>query len=68
MLPDQDVTVRMWQALLEAGVYVNMARPPATPAGMYLLRCSLCAEHSSQQVGDILAMFENAGRAIGYLK
>src|SRR4051812_2196551 len=67
LLPDQDTTVRMWQALLEAGVYVNMARPPATPAGMYLLRCSLCAEHTSEQVGDILAMFEAAGRATGYL-
>src|SRR3954470_18339741 len=67
LLPDQDTTVRMWQALLEAGVYVNMARPPATPAGMYLLRCSLCAEHSSEQVGDILGMFEQAGKAIGYL-
>jgi 8-amino-7-oxononanoate synthase len=67
LLPDQDVTVRMWQALLEAGVYVNMARPPATPAGMYLLRCSLCADHTSEQVADILAMFEGAGRAIGYL-
>jgi 7-keto-8-aminopelargonate synthetase-like enzyme len=67
LLPDQDTTVRMWQALLEAGVYVNMARPPATPAGMYLLRCSLCAEHSSEQVGQILGMFEAAGRATGYL-
>jgi 8-amino-7-oxononanoate synthase len=67
LLPDQDTTVRMWQALLEAGVYVNMARPPATPAGMYLLRCSLCADHTSEQVGDILAMFESAGRATNYL-
>ena len=67
LLPDQDTTVRLWQALLEAGVYVNMARPPATPAGMYLLRCSLCAEHSSEEVGQILAMFEAAGRATGYL-
>ena len=65
LLPDQDVTVRMWQALLEQGVYVNMARPPATPAGMYLLRCSLCADHTSEQVGEILAMFETAGRATG---
>ena len=65
LLPDQDVTVRMWQALLEQGVYVNMARPPATPAGMYLLRCSLCADHSAEQVGRILEMFENAGRATG---
>jgi len=65
MLPDQDTTVRMWQALLELGLYVNMARPPATPAGTYLLRCSLCAEHTDEQVGDILGMFEQAGKAVG---
>jgi 8-amino-7-oxononanoate synthase len=65
LLPDQDKTVRMWQALLEQGVYVNMARPPATPAGMFLLRCSLCAEHTDEQVDRILAMFEAAGRATG---
>lgn len=67
LLPDQETTVRMWQALLEQGLYVNMARPPATPAGMYLLRCSLCADHSDEQVGQILAMFEAAGRGTGVL-
>jgi glycine C-acetyltransferase/8-amino-7-oxononanoate synthase len=67
LLPDQDRTVRMWQALLEAGVYVNMARPPATPAGMYLLRCSLCADHSEEQVTQILGMFEAAGKTTGIL-
>jgi 8-amino-7-oxononanoate synthase len=65
ILPDQQKTVAMWQALLEQGVYVNMARPPATPAGMFLLRCSLCAEHSSEQVGQILDMFAAAGRQTG---
>ena len=65
MLPDMETTVRMWQALLEQGLYVNMARPPATPAGTFLLRCSLCAEHSDEQVGDILQMFANAGHATG---
>ncbi|MDB5663056.1 MAG: 8-amino-7-oxononanoate synthase, partial [Sphingomonas bacterium] len=65
MLPDQNVTVRMWQALLELGLYVNMARPPATPAGTYLLRCSLCAEHSDEQVGEILDIFAKAGHAVG---
>jgi glycine C-acetyltransferase/8-amino-7-oxononanoate synthase len=65
LLPDQDTTVRTWQALLEQGVYVNMARPPATPSGMYLLRCSLCADHTSEQVGRILEMFATAGRATG---
>jgi glycine C-acetyltransferase/8-amino-7-oxononanoate synthase len=68
LLPDQEKTVMMWQALLEQGVYVNMARPPATPAGMFLLRCSLCAEHSSEQVGHILEMFAAAGRATGVIQ
>ena len=67
ILADQERTVALWQALLEGGLYVNMARPPATPAGMYLLRCSLCADHSDEQVGRILEIFEAAGRATGVL-
>ncbi|MBC7986581.1 MAG: aminotransferase class I/II-fold pyridoxal phosphate-dependent enzyme [Sphingomonadaceae bacterium] len=63
LLPDQERAVMMWQALLDEGLYVNMARPPATPAGTYLLRCSLCADHSAEQVERILAMFAAAGRA-----
>jgi 7-keto-8-aminopelargonate synthetase-like enzyme len=65
ILPTQEEAVGMWQALLEHGLYVNMARPPATPAGMYLLRCSLCAEHTAEQVEQITAMFAAAGRAVG---
>ena len=67
ILEDQEQAVTMWQALLEGGLYVNMARPPATPAGTFLLRCSLCAEHTSEQVTDILAMFRAAGHATGIL-
>jgi len=65
ILEDQTQAVMMWQALLEQGLYVNMARPPATPAGTYLLRCSLCAEHSAEQVEQILTMFRAAGMATG---
>ncbi|HCW61109.1 MAG TPA: 8-amino-7-oxononanoate synthase, partial [Sphingobium sp.] len=64
-LTDQTQAVAMWQALLELGLYVNMARPPATPAGTFLLRCSLCADHSDDQVEQIIAMFEAAGKATG---
>ena len=63
IMPDLETGAAMWEALLNEGLYVNLARPPATPAGMTLLRCSLCAEHSEEQVGEILAMFEAAGRA-----
>ncbi|QPQ55072.1 aminotransferase class I/II-fold pyridoxal phosphate-dependent enzyme [Allosphingosinicella flava] len=67
LLPDQEKAVMTWQALLEQGVYVNMARPPATPAGMFLLRCSLCAEHTDEQVDLILQRFANAGRIAGVI-
>ena len=65
ILEDQEQAVRMWQGLLENGLYVNMARPPATPAGTYLLRCSLCAEHTSEQIQRVLGMFKAAGHAVG---
>jgi 8-amino-7-oxononanoate synthase len=65
LMPDQETTVRMWQALLELGVYVNMSRPPATPAGIFLLRCSLCAEHSAEQLETVLQRFAMAGAAVG---
>jgi 8-amino-7-oxononanoate synthase len=65
IMPDLEQGAAMWEALLAEGLYVNLARPPATPANMTLLRCSLCAEHSDAEVGEILAMFERAGRATG---
>jgi len=67
IMPDLAKGAAMWEALLAEGLYVNLARPPATPANMTLLRCSLCADHSSEQVEEIIAMFEAAGRAIGVL-
>jgi 8-amino-7-oxononanoate synthase len=67
IMPDLERGAAMWEALLQEGLYVNLARPPATPAGMTLLRCSLCAEHSSAQVDEILGMFEAAGRKTGVI-
>ncbi|WP_230292526.1 aminotransferase class I/II-fold pyridoxal phosphate-dependent enzyme [Croceicoccus sp. Ery5] len=67
IMPDLERGAAMWEALLKEGLYVNLARPPATPANMTLLRCSLCAEHSEEQVGQILGMFEAAGKKTGII-
>jgi len=67
IMPDLERGAAMWEALLHEGLYVNLARPPATPAGMTLLRCSLCAEHSDAEVSEILRMFENAGKTVGVI-
>ena len=67
IMPDLGRGAAMWEALLAEGLYVNLARPPATPAGMTLLRCSLCAEHTESQVQTIISMFERAGKATGII-
>ena len=54
----KEKALTLWKALLDQGVYVNMVLPPATPDGGALLRCSLNASHTREQVeriGDAFA-------------
>jgi len=46
-----------WNKLLEAGVYVNMMLPPATPGGTSFLRCSVSAAHTPEQINAIIGEF-----------
>jgi 8-amino-7-oxononanoate synthase len=48
-----DQAIALWKGLLEAGVYVNLVTPPATPDGGCLLRCSVSAGHSPHQIEQI---------------
>ncbi len=50
---DPEQTADIWKGLLENGIYVNMVLPPATPGGTSLLRCSLSAAHTSEQIEQI---------------
>lgn len=54
---DEPSTIAMWNALLEAGVYVNIALPPGTPSKQCLLRCSVSAAHSFEDIDRIIALF-----------
>ncbi|WP_372695968.1 aminotransferase class I/II-fold pyridoxal phosphate-dependent enzyme [Immundisolibacter sp.] len=53
----RDQALADWQALLDAGVYVNLMVPPATPGGISLLRCSISAAHTDAQIDQILNAF-----------
>ena len=59
VMPDELSTVTKWDALFKAGVYVNMAVPPGTPKGLCLLRCSVSAAHSHEEIDRIIAIFKN---------
>ncbi len=54
-----DEVIMMWKGLLECGVYVNMVTPPATPDGGCLLRCSVSAGHTAEQITRIGQAFES---------
>lgn len=54
---DRESALSDWNRLLEAGVYVNMMLPPATPGGASFLRCSVSAAHSPGQISTIISTF-----------
>jgi 8-amino-7-oxononanoate synthase len=56
-MESKENAVSMWLGLLERGVYANLVLPPATPDGGSLLRCSISAGHSVEQIDQIAAAF-----------
>ncbi len=56
--PDEVTAIREWNHLFADNVYVNLAVPPATPGGTSLLRLSVSAAHSSEEIDAVLAAFE----------
>ncbi len=67
-MPDLSSALAMWNGLLEAGVYLNLALPPATPDSRPLLRASVTAVHTTEQLDDVLAAFAAVGRRLGVIR
>ena len=49
--------LQFWSNLLQHGVYVNLMLPPATPNGVSLIRCSVSAAHTPEQIDAVCAAF-----------
>jgi 8-amino-7-oxononanoate synthase len=62
-----ELAAKAWHGLLSRGVYVNLALPPATPSGTALLRCSVCAAHSTEQLQKVAAILTEVGRQLGII-
>jgi 8-amino-7-oxononanoate synthase len=63
-LEDKAEAFALWNGLLEQGVYVNLVLPPATPDGSCLLRSSVSAGHTPEQMERICEAF-TAVRQVG---
>jgi len=58
MLQGKLEALHFWDKLLKLGIYVNLMFPPATPNGLFLIRCSVSAAHTPEQIDKICAAFE----------
>ncbi|MFF7726904.1 aminotransferase class I/II-fold pyridoxal phosphate-dependent enzyme [Streptomyces sp. NPDC008001] len=55
--------VRLWQRLLDAGVFTNPVGPPAVPEGSTIIRVTLQATHTDAHADRIAEAFATARRA-----
>jgi 8-amino-7-oxononanoate synthase len=53
----EEAPTLLWGELLSQGVYVNLVLPPAAPGGSPMLRCSVSAAHSPEQIDVVLEAF-----------
>lgn len=65
---DEGLTLLLWKALLDAGLYTNAVIPPAVPPNMALLRTSYMATHTREQLDRALDILNRVGHAVGVLK
>jgi len=65
----EDLTALMMvQRLHEEGVFVNCVLSPATPPGRALIRTSLMATHTREQLSRALDAIEKVGRQVGLVR
>lgn len=57
LLGSPEEGVAFWESLVERGVYVNLVPPLATPGGQALVRCSVSAAHTPEQIERIIQAF-----------
>ncbi len=66
-MPDRECAIAFWNALLVGGLYLNLALPPATPNNTPLLRSSVSAAHTPEQIDTAVELFAQVGRDFGLL-
>ena len=56
--------IMLWKSLYEHGIYVNLILPPAAPDGKSLVRCSVSAAHTEEQIDYVVNTFSELQKNI----
>jgi 8-amino-7-oxononanoate synthase len=66
-IENRELAIRFWNALLDRGVYLNLALPPATPASLSLIRSSVSAAHTEAQIDRAVSIIADTGYELGVI-
>ena len=67
-MPERETAVRFWNRLIEEGLYVNLALPPATPSSLSLIRSSVSAAHGEAQIDRAVSIMTAVGHELRVLE
>ncbi len=67
LVRDDTKTFQFWKRLFEAGVYANAVVSPAVPPDRSLIRTTIMATHSNEELDRVLGTFEKIGKEMGVI-
>jgi 8-amino-7-oxononanoate synthase len=64
LIGDQFEAARFWRALFDVGVFAHPIVPPAVPANASRIRVSMSAEHTGEQIEQVLDAFARVAKKV----
>ena len=64
---NDDLTMAFWKGLWDDGIFTTPALPPSVPVGHSIIRTSVNANHTPEQLDRLLESFGRIGRQLGVI-
>ncbi len=67
LVGEDDRALAFWKGLWDAGVFTTPALPPGVPPGHSIIRTSVNANHTDDELDRLLTAFETVGKGLGVI-
>lgn len=67
LIGDDELTMAVWKGLWEEGIFTTPALPPSVPVGQAIIRTSVNANHTPEQLEKLLTAFGRVGKRFGVI-